>query len=117
METREDPIRHGLRTLENWIGRQVDGHWPDAETSYRGRGKNGDHYWNIRVPTVGNFWIAATESVLGDPDDIRAAEDTLGRIRWLDRLPAAPTRGVLLKDNGRVLVWDPETDETFGYFA
>lgn len=117
MAERDDRVREGRDRLGTWIEEQVTGYWPEAVSDYRGRGPNGDHFWQIRVPTVGNFFLATTESVLTDSDDLDLAKEELDRARWLDRLPAVETHGILVKDGGRIFKWIPDKDETAGHLA
>lgn len=115
MTERLDPFDQGREQLERWLESQVENQWPDAMTSYRGRARNGDHHWEIQVPTQGRYWVAATDDVLSDADELRRAEETLERNQWLDRLTGVKTRGILLKSDGRIMNWDRDTDEEYGF--
>jgi hypothetical protein len=117
MAERDDRPFDGRQRLEGWIGDQVANHWPGASAHYRGRGRNGDHYWQIEVPTLGEFYLAAADPVLDNPVTVDIAEQSLARELWLERLPGVESRGVLVKPGGRVLEWSQERDETLGFLG
>lgn len=112
-DLREDPRAH----FEAFIEREARSRWPEAEVRYRSRAPKGSHCWQVDAPGVGEFWVGATDEVLSDRREVDAAEESLRRALWLERLPDVPTHGVQVRSGGRVLQWNPERDDTIGSFT
>ncbi|HLU26766.1 MAG TPA: hypothetical protein VKZ58_13765 [Longimicrobiales bacterium] len=114
MSTPLDPVEQGRDRFEEWVAEQVRSRWPGAHVHFRDRAMNGSYHWQIDVPEVGEFHVAATEDVLADEYEIERAEDSLVRELWLERLPDVPTRAAVVKPGGRVFGWNPVSDTTIG---
>lgn len=117
MANRKDGQEDLRAEFEEFLIDEVRSRWPDAEVHYRSRAPKGSHCWEVDAPGVGAFWVGATEDVLSDRNEVTAAEESLRRALWLERIPDVPTHGVQVRPGGRVFQWNPERDDTIGSFT
>jgi hypothetical protein len=114
MTSTGNPFDQARQEFGDWLTRQAEGRWPGARVRYRGRARHGSHRWEILAPGIGEFWLAADEPVLTDPNIVRDSIDVLESEAAIERLPDTPTRAMIVKEGGRLLLWDPEEDDTVG---